>query len=546
MLYAYKYKHRRYHVILVFLSCILLFTHLALSEYFIGLELLRPLLIGLAFSQITNLSFRSAWQTWFKEIFLEWLPYLAALIAYLTFRLVLFRSGRLATDSTTIIQQILANPLVEISHRLASILTDPVDVVILAWVQPLYKFVANYMISPRIWWGCMGIFAAATLLSWFFFSHLQRPIEDTDYSHQKRMFEPLGLGLIAVLFAGIPLWGINREVFLGGLGDRYSFPFIFGSAVVLASGITLIAKKAKTRFGIASLLIGLSVGFHVWNTTVVYSADWLNQQKFLAQLNWRAPGLEQGTSIWVVKDPTLLAMEGDYGLAMPVNWIYETEQHSANVNLWVFPLTDEFLGRTGIFQFGPENSIQRPIRNVTFTGNPNQTMVAWFAPPNCLKIIDPNQTELVNALPIPSTAKLLAHVDPIISKPAQAQQLPANIFGIQEKDWCYYFEQADLARQITDWQTVASLGDSAAQKGFKPSNDSEWLPFIEAYVQLGRYDDATKLINIVQSGEFSTSKTLICGFVERIANKNQAVNNPAILDFLRNISQKSTCPITTQ
>jgi hypothetical protein len=98
---------------------------------------------------------------------------------------------------------------------------------------------------------------------------------------------------------------------------------------------------------------------------------------------------------------------------------------------------------------------------------------------------------------------------------------------------------------MTDWQTIASLGEDAAQRGLKPFHDSEWLPFIEAYVQLGRYDDAARLINLIQDGQLSTSKILICGFIDRMTNNN-AESNPVRLEFLRTISQQSACSVSTQ
>lgn len=542
MLYAYQSK--RYQGIIVLLSCFLAFFHLALSEYFIGLEFIRPFLLGLVISQTTTLVGLS-WRSWLKNIFLNWLPYLATLVIYLIYRLVFFQSGRPATDSGAIIQQIMANPLAELSRRVASMLTDPFEVTILAWIQPLNKFIVEYSVSPRFWWGFMGGFAAITLFVWAFFASLNTQSNSPDSQNRHWKPQAFGLGCVALIFAGLPLWGISREVFLGGLNDRYSFPFIFGSALILASGIVWVARSQKSRTVVAALIIGVTVGFHLWNTYRVFQTDWDNQKGFHSQLSLRAPGLKKGTSIWVIKDPSLLAMEGDYGLAMPVNWIYEPDQHDSQVNYWVFPLTDEFLYRSKIFRTDSGLFFQRPLRNIVFNGNPDQTIVVWFAPPACLKVIDPNQPELSDVLPLPTIALSLAQIDPILYSSAQAQ-FPVNIFGAQKKDWCYYFEQADLARQKKNWQTAASFADEAAQKRFTPSHDSEWLPFIEAYIYLDRYEDASRLINLIKDGQLSTSKKLICGFIGRISTDSLAGNNPARNEFLQNSLQQSECSISRQ
>jgi hypothetical protein len=543
MLIAYRYK--RYKSILMLFACILIFTHLTLSEYFVGLELIRPVLLGLVFAQTTTLKTRSDWRIWIKEIFLNWLPYLATLIFYLLYRLVFFHSGRQATDSTSIIQQFMANPLAELSHRVASILTDPIKVVILAWIQPLNNFIATYMTSPRIWWGCMGIVSIVALISWAFFLSLKKTDPASEPIEFNWEIQALGLGLCAVLFAGIPFWGIGREVSLGNLGDRYTFPFIFGSALIFTSSLLWIAKNPRNRSMIAALIIGTIAGYHVWNTYLVFQTDWTHQQEFHSQLSWRVPGLQKGTSIWVVKDPSILAMEGDYSLALPVNWIYGIEQHSSAVSYWVFPLTDELLGRTKIFQIGSELSIQRSLRNITFSGNPKQTMVVWFAPPACLKVVDPNQQELWEVLPLPTIAQSLAHTDPIITNSTPVT-FPENIFGVQSKNWCYYFEQADLARQSKDWQKVVFWGSQAAQKGLKPSNDSEWIPFIEAYIQLDRYDDASQLIDQIKNGQLATSKILACGLVTRMSIDRDTKNSPIRNRFLQNILYQNQCSLSKQ
>ncbi len=56
----------------------------------------------------------------------------------------------------------------------------------------------------------------------------------------------------------LALWNFHA---LGGLGDRYAFPFIFGSGLLLVVRLGL-AEKSKTRYKIAVLLVGNSVSFH--------------------------------------------------------------------------------------------------------------------------------------------------------------------------------------------------------------------------------------------------------------------------------------------
>jgi hypothetical protein len=372
------------------------------------------------------------------------------------------------------------------------------------------------------------------------FSSLRKPATDGYLCGYRWEYSAAGLGIAAIIFAGIPIWGIGREASLGYLDDRYSFPFIFGSALLLTASVRLFFPNLIYHAVAASLIIGLAVSFHIYNTILVFQSDWSSQITFFSQLTWRVPGLKRGTSIWVIKDPALMRMEGDYGMAMPLNWIYDPENHSPSVNFWAYPLTGEFLDRVSIFRSRPAVPLKRPLRNISFTGDPRQTMVVLYDPPNCLKVIDPNQKDLFEVLPLPTIAQSLAHVDPIVTNSNPAA-VPENIFGMQSKDWCYYFEQADLARQSSDWEKVVLLEEQATQKGLRPFHDSEWLPFIEAHFHLGQYDDASQLITMIKDGQLSASKTLICGFIDRMTTSSDIEKNSAQKEFLQSISRQNIC-----
>ena len=81
----------------------------------------------------------------------------------------------------------------------------------------------------------------------------------------------------------------------------------------------------------------------------------------------------------------------------------------------------------------------------------------------------------------------------------QTSTTPAQYFGSEpRRTWCYYYEKADLARQMGDWQQVAVLGDVAIEAGFAPKDDSEWLPFVEGYAAVGRCDDAREVFGKIQ------------------------------------------------
>jgi hypothetical protein len=79
-------------------------------------------------------------------------------------------------------------------------------------------------------------------------------------------------------------------------------------------------------------------------------------------------------------------------------------------------------------------------------------------------------------------------------------QPPAEVFGREpEHDWCYYYQKIDLARQTGDWAAAVKLADEALAQRYSAADRSEWLPFIEAYVNVGETDKAQELAQKIRN-----------------------------------------------
>jgi hypothetical protein len=82
---------------------------------------------------------------------------------------------------------------------------------------------------------------------------------------------------------------------------------------------------------------------------------------------------------------------------------------------------------------------------------------------------------------------------------------PEIVFGPEpEHGWCYYYQKADLARQRGDWAEVIRLGDQASAQGLAPGDRIEWMPFLQAYAQVGDIDRLTELAPIVKADPYTT------------------------------------------
>jgi len=82
---------------------------------------------------------------------------------------------------------------------------------------------------------------------------------------------------------------------------------------------------------------------------------------------------------------------------------------------------------------------------------------------------------------------------------------PPEIFGDEPPhSWCYYYEKADLARQLNDWQEVKRLGAEAKNRGYYPDDSIEWLPFMEAEAFIGDIETASKYIPLLKVKAYQT------------------------------------------
>ena len=81
----------------------------------------------------------------------------------------------------------------------------------------------------------------------------------------------------------------------------------------------------------------------------------------------------------------------------------------------------------------------------------------------------------------------------IITEGDSAAQPPKFMGPEPDYTWCYYFQKAELARQIDDWQLIVDLGDEAFRQSYFPNDVSELLPFIEGFARVRDWDRAEEL-----------------------------------------------------
>jgi hypothetical protein len=231
------------------------------------------------------------------------------------------------------------------------------------------------------------------------------------------------------------------------------------------------------------------------------------------------PDLEQGTVL--IGSIYEYGYEEDYELWAPANIIYypQAQQPEILTEVLNHQTTKNIL--SSFWDSGATRTIEydRDYENTLVFNIPS--------PLSCLHLIDgdaPVVSEHAES-DIQAIAPF-SNVSQVITVQS-GYQPPVKIFGSEPgHDWCYYYQKAQLASQISDYEEVVRLGKEVKELGIKPADWYEWIPFIEGYAYTGDYKEAKKLIPIIR--ELPYVKYQICNNLEdRDPNQNQEA-----LDFL--------------
>jgi hypothetical protein len=223
-------------------------------------------------------------------------------------------------------------------------------------------------------------------------------------------------------------------------------------------------------------------------THFAYSTQVVTEEKitsdFWQQVAWRAPDIQQGTTLFV-NYPGINYGDNNDAVDGPANFIYypkQTSQIPVTYQLYALP---QISSTTGDVLLGKNRNdgYRTHIAAVNF----NQFLViSQPSATDCIHAVDPRWPLYSSS--DPDQILLIgghSNIDSILPGPKSPR--PAQtMFGPEPAHkWCYYFEKAELALQTGDWQKAADLGNEAGRAGLHPEDPIEWIPFLQAYAYLG-------------------------------------------------------------
>lgn len=464
-----------YWVLSIASSIIQMFT----VEYYVGLELIRPIYLWMLLSNHRDKSRNRA-----ARVLRLWWPFILVFVSWAIWRLFLLQ---LPSEPYPLIflTDFRINPILAILGLAQTIAKDLIYTLILVWselVQPSL-FDLGDRVNLFAW-----LVAITTGLALHYLLLQFVKIKNSDSSEKEYSLQGIALGVSALVLGMLPIWMIGETIVQGDYNLRYVLIAMFGAAVTVVSLLLLMVPNPRHRVILISLLVGLAVGNHV-RAANEYRLDWELQRSFYWQLFWRAPALEQNTAL--ISFDRLTTYMGDPMTGNALNTLYPQRSRPPVVDLWNFELT-----RTQtINKILAGEQLDNEYRGLTFsTENSEDLLFFYYMPDTCLWVLSALDVEN-DYLPAENRELVkFSKAQNILTQPIAGNYPDPNVFGEEPAHmWCFYFQKAELARQQSDWQTIIDLMQEAQQQDYSPNNGIEWLPLVEAYARTENWQPATEL-----------------------------------------------------
>ena len=433
------------------LAWVLGLFNLLCMEYFFFLELVRPLLFWIVFSQETALArqpvepdeaglptgrnvveihrrplLESAAR---KAPFLNlaralraWLPYAAGLVGVIVWRTFFFQSALYQPVFTA---RLKADPSGALLHLAGRIVND-------AWLTSRPRLAQCLPPAPgrgahpqpdaHLLGG--GRRRHSLLSSAMPFSSRKTASEEAPAN--RRWFPgALLVGLFSLLVGGAPYWLTDLPLRLTFHFDRFNLSFMFG-AVLAAVGLLFLAPLPRwLRVIPLAVALGFCAGYQ-YQQAIVYVRDWNVQQRLFWQLSWRMPGVRPGTVFLSNELP--MRHYSDNSLTAAFNWVFAPENRTTDLSYVLFYPTIRLGEALPALEKGLP--IQLDYLAAEFQGSTSSTVAFYYHPPACARILDPLVERDNYTLPrYLREAMVLSTTDPIL--PEGTPVLPEEIFGSQ-------------------------------------------------------------------------------------------------------------------
>ncbi|RPJ43836.1 MAG: hypothetical protein EHM21_10970, partial [Chloroflexi bacterium] len=424
-----------------FTAAALLFSALNLlaMEYFFMLELVRPLLILLANA---GLPLRPRLLHALKR----WLPYLALFLTVLIWRMFFF-PYQTENYSYSFFEQFQTAPLPALVELVQMFFRDLFVALIVGWGNIFTELPLRE--SSTAIRALYALLALAGGLACF--ACLRALRHGSASLHAPATWWVLALVWLSL--AGLPFLLTGIKVQAVWIYSRFTIPYILGAALVIALLLSSFNLKTWVSLVILGSIAGLSIGSHFLNANQ-FRNDWEQQKELFWQMVWRFPDLRPGTTL-VINEQHSYAGSNTY-LTAALNWLYAPENHTARMT---YNVTYARYINNILLQSDQAGPLRSGLPSSVFEGSRGDVL-ALFYTGRCLLTLDPDIDPANPTLDVDSARSAhLSRPEQILLDPAAGPVKPDPMFEPEPpRGWCYWYQQADLARQRADWAEVVRIG----------------------------------------------------------------------------------------
>jgi hypothetical protein len=470
-------KYTTYILLALFFKIIHAFT----SEYTWGTEMMRPVLIWFALSGSKHQSFYSRT----RETAKIYLPFLVILVIQMVWRGFYYESPVAIRSEPELFNQLLQNPLSTLGLLLSKGIPDIILMLFSSWNRiveanyfDLSSFFNVYLITLQI---------CTTLIAYFYLNKLLLSSNSAEPNERTWTKQAILTGIAGLLFGMLPALAAGYFMFEKNppWNTRFIFGPLFGVSLLLSALFYSTLTLQRTRIIFLALLIGALVSWHERNAND-FRYSWEKQERLYQQLIWRAPSIQPNTAI--IANEEILGYMGDYPTSFAINTIYEGKR-TRKIPYWFFAISENFKFSADSLVTGRMLEVERA--STIFQGDSQNIIFISYEPEKkqCLWVLRPQDANYKFLPPEMKKAALISNYANIRAEETN-HDLYHQIVNENRETWCYFYEKADLARQLEDWKTIVGLWEQAQKAGHRPDNGFEYLPFIEGYARLGNWENA--------------------------------------------------------
>lgn len=511
------HRPNRYWLFLTF-SFLMSLVNLLSMEYFLLLHLLQPVFLWFHLSSIRERKDR------LRMVIQTWWPNLALFISILVWRMFFFKY-QTQNYPYLFLDRLRGGFAPALKHLFTAMVTDWWTTVINAWLIPFKSLVNSPLTKMNIL--ILSISFLSAILFFFLLTQFSKREGPSPFTRSET-WQPAFLGILAIILAGGPFWLTELKVGLSGFPSRFTLPFIMGAAILLASLIFIPPLPNWLRNSLLAVLLGVSLGYQL-KIENGFRNEWNDQKSFFWQLAWRIPKLEPGTFLFISDFPHAQHITQNTASAI-LDWNYHPTSTTSLMDHATYNPSE--LARILRQDLHADQAFVFDHLGALFSGNTSRSITVEFSllEPllgSCVHVIsdpintnNPYLTESMKPVAILSDINLI-QADSV----DESATLNPIFFGSESKQTrCYFFEKADLAVQLEQWQVATDLYEASVKQGIGDWKETELVPFIIAYAHLGNWQNAYNLsVDMAEHNSLAVGGLLckVWGSIDATTAQNQ-------------------------